>query len=138
MPASDCRSRGHRWTDHEIISMVILALQLLQEGVIWPALETRSDACLTGDQEIAGSIPYGSGNILSWRLNNFSTVILPLLLIQEGQLSISGERMCKSTDKGLSPQVKSNYSAFDIFQKVGFCWALYREEENLLIFFVTI
>ena len=29
----------------------------------WPA----SDAHLTGDQEVAGSIPAGSGNILSWR-----------------------------------------------------------------------
>ena len=28
----------------------------------------------------------------------FSTVILSLLLIQEGQLSVSGERMCTSTD----------------------------------------
>ena len=29
----------------------------------------------------------------------FSTVILPLPLIQEGQLSVSGERMCTSTGK---------------------------------------
>ena len=35
-----------------------------------------------------------SGNILSCRLiMKFSTVILFLLLIQEGQLSVSGERM---------------------------------------------
>ena len=27
----------------------------------------------------------------------FSTVILPLPLVQEGQLSVSGERMCTST-----------------------------------------
>ena len=40
----------------------------------------------------------------------FSTVILSLLLIQEGQLSVSGERMCKSTGKpprGLSLLRKS-------------------------------
>ena len=48
----------------------------------------------------------GSRNILSWRSGGrqhsfveidheiFSTVILSLPLIQEGQLSVSGERMC--------------------------------------------
>ena len=36
---------------------------------------------------------------VSWRLIIiiFSTIILPLPLIQEGQLSLSGERMCTST-----------------------------------------
>ena len=49
----------------------------------------------TGDQEVAGSTPAEVGNILSWRLiMNGSTVILSLPLIQEGQLSVSGERMC--------------------------------------------
>ena len=35
-------------------------------------------------------------HILSWRLvhENISTSILPLLLIQEEQLSVTGERMC--------------------------------------------
>ena len=45
----------------------------------------------TGDQEVAGSTPAEVGNILLWRL---ITVILSLPLIQEGQLSVSGERMC--------------------------------------------
>ena len=37
-----------------------------------------------------------TGNILSWRFDHeiFPTVILSHLLIQEGQLSVSGERMC--------------------------------------------
>ena len=50
----------------------------------------------TGDQEVAGSTPAEVGNILSWKLimKYFSTVILSLPLIQEGQLSVSGERMC--------------------------------------------
>ena len=60
----------------------------------------------TGDQEVAGSTPAEVGNILSWRLimkyflrsetdhEIFSTVILSLQLIQEGQLSVSGKRMC--------------------------------------------
>ena len=53
----------------------------------------------TGDQEVADSTPAEVDNILSWRLimkyhEIFSTVILSLPQIQEGQLSVSGERMC--------------------------------------------
>ena len=48
----------------------------------------------TGDQEVAGSTPTEVGNILSWRLIMKYIVILSLPLIQEGQLSVSGERMC--------------------------------------------
>ena len=50
----------------------------------------------TGDQEVAGSTPAEVVNILSWRFDHeiFSTVILSLPLIQEEQLSVSGERMC--------------------------------------------
>ena len=48
------------------------------------------DARQTGDLEVAEV-----GNILSWRLiMKYSTVILFLPLIKEGQLSVSGERMC--------------------------------------------
>ena len=52
--------------------------------------------CPTGDQEVADSNPTEVGSILSWRLimEIFSMVILSLLLIQEGQLSVSGKRMC--------------------------------------------
>ena len=49
------------------------------------------DARPTGDQEVADLIPAGVGNIDH---EIFSTVILSLPLIQEGQLSVSGERMC--------------------------------------------
>ena len=45
------------------------------------------DWYLTGDQEVTGSIPVGSATF-SWR------VILSLTLIQEGQLSVFGEKMC--------------------------------------------
>ena len=40
-------------------------------------------------------------HILSWRLGheNISTAILPLLLNQEEQLSVTGERMCTKTGK---------------------------------------
>ena len=53
------------------------------------------DARPTGDQEVSGSTPP------DWQLffiendhKIFSTVILSFPLIQEGQLSVSGERMC--------------------------------------------
>ena len=48
----------------------------------------------TGDQEVAGSTPAKVSNILSWRLiMKYFLVFLSLPLIQEGQLSVSGERM---------------------------------------------
>ena len=61
------------------------------------------DAPPTGDQEVAGSTPAEVGNILSWRLicEIFSAVILSLPLIQEGQLSVSGERMYTILVNGL-------------------------------------
>ena len=51
---------------------------------------------LTGDQEVAGSTPAEVGNILFVEIDHeiFATVIFSLPLIQEGQLSVSGERMC--------------------------------------------
>ena len=54
------------------------------------------DAHPTGDQEVAVSTPRWVGNSLLWRFDHeiFSTVILSLPLIQEGQLSVSGEIMC--------------------------------------------
>ena len=51
-----------------------------------PASVAQLDARPTGDQELAGSTFRGDHEI-------FSTVILSLPLIQEGQLSVSGERM---------------------------------------------
>ena len=41
-------------------------------------------------------------HILSWRLGheNISTAILPLPLIQEGQLSVTGKRMCTKACPG--------------------------------------
>ena len=46
--------------------------------------------------EGCGFDPHQVGNILSWSFDHeiFSTVILSLSLIQEGQLSVSGKRMC--------------------------------------------
>ena len=50
----------------------------------------------TGDQEVAGSIPRRGWQHSFVEIDHeiFSTVILSLPLIQEGQLSVSGERMC--------------------------------------------
>ena len=86
-----------------MINVSFVALDML-------ASVTRSDAHPTGDQEVAGSIPMWTGNILSIVHEIFSTVILSLLLIQEGQLSVSGKRMFAVTDKllqGLSLPRKS-------------------------------
>ena len=53
------------------------------------------DACPTGDQEVAGSTPTGLATffhgdlIMKYFLRSFSPP-----LIQEGQLSVPGERMC--------------------------------------------
>ena len=54
------------------------------------------DARLTGYQEVAGSTPplsalFFHGDLI---MKIFSTVIFSLPLIQEGPLSVSGERMC--------------------------------------------
>ena len=48
------------------------------------------DARPTNHQEVAGS------TFFYWRFDHeiFSTVIISLPLIQEGQVSVSGERMC--------------------------------------------
>ena len=52
------------------------------------------DARPTGDQEVAGSTPPGrQHSFVEIDREIFSTVILSLPLIQEGQLSVSGERL---------------------------------------------
>ena len=50
----------------------------------------------TGDQEVAGSTPAEGRQHSFMEIDHeiFSTAILSLPLIQEGQLSVSGERMC--------------------------------------------
>ena len=61
-----------------------------------PASLAQLDERPTRDQEVGGlSTPAEVGNILSWRLimKYFYGQPLPSL-IQEGQLSVSGKRMC--------------------------------------------
>ena len=53
-----------------------------------PASLAQLDAHLTEEREVVGSIPAGSSTLF------FSTVILSLPLIQDGQLLVSAERMC--------------------------------------------
>ena len=76
-------------------------LSLYENDVIWSTknfdaanIPVLVGACLSGSfgcvsdsgsQEVVALIPAGFGNILSWRLIIFSTVILYLQLIQEGQ-----------------------------------------------------
>ena len=49
--------------------------------------------CPTGDQEVVSSTP-AEHSFVEIDHEIFSMVILSLRLIQEGQLSVSGERMC--------------------------------------------
>ena len=70
----------------------------------WHASVAQLDACPSGNQEVLGIkvlglIPAQSGNILSLRMiiRDFLVILLLLLLVQEGQLSVSGIRMCTST-----------------------------------------
>ena len=60
------------------------------------ALVAQWVACPTGDQEVAGWIPAGVQQLSFKEIDHeiFSMVIFSLPLIQEGQLSVSGERMC--------------------------------------------
>ena len=60
-------------------------------GLSQPHWAAQFDARPTGDREL---YPCGVGNIDH---EIFSTGILSHLLIQEGQLSVSGERMCTNT-----------------------------------------
>ena len=53
---------------------------------MWPGAVARSEACLSGMQAAQKSILIGHETI--------STGILPFPLIQEEQLSVTGERMC--------------------------------------------
>ena len=53
------------------------------------------DESPTGDQEVVGPTPPGQQHsFVLIEHGIFSTVILSPPLIQEGQLSVSGERMC--------------------------------------------
>ena len=61
-------------------------------------LVAQSGLRLTGDQKVAGSTPAGCDNIHFVEIYHeiFSTVILSILLIQEGHLSDSGKKMSKA------------------------------------------
>ena len=52
------------------------------------------DAHWTGDKEVVGLTPTESATFFRGVHEIFSMVLLSLLLIQEGQLSFSGKRMC--------------------------------------------
>ena len=56
----------------------------------------QSDLRPTGGQVVAVSTPAGLATFFPGNLIIFSTVIPSLPLIQEGQLSVSGKRMCTS------------------------------------------
>ena len=76
------------------------SLHALQRG-IQQASVALSDVHLTGYQEVTGSILCWVWQHSFMEIDHgreiFLTLILCILLIQEGQLSVSGERMCTST-----------------------------------------
>ena len=86
--------------DHEILSAVILSLPLIQEGQLSvsgvPASVAQLDASSDWRSGGRGFNPRRGRQHSFVEIDHeiFSTVILPLPLIQEGQLSVSGERMC--------------------------------------------
>ena len=65
---------------------------------IKPGAVARSEACPLGMQADPSSIPT-SGTFFRGDMKNVSTAILPLPLIQEGQLSVTGEKCAVSTGK---------------------------------------
>ena len=60
-----------------------------------PALVAQLDARSTGGQEISVHLPQGQQySFVKINHEIFSSVILSLPLIQEGQFSVSGDRIC--------------------------------------------
>ena len=112
------RGRQHSFVeiDHEIFSTVILSLPLIQEGQLSVSGERMCTILVNRLEDKACPVNVWLGKLtaldmtpLGWlgrktstQTNSlveidheiFSTVILSLPLIQEGQLSVSGERMC--------------------------------------------
>ena len=71
-----------------------------------PASVAKLDARQTGDQKVAAVVrvrtpPGRQHSFMEIDHGIFSTVILSLPLIQEGQLSVSGEKMCTILVRGL-------------------------------------
>ena len=71
-------------------------VQNTHEGTHWPALVVQLDAPSDWRPGGRGFNPRRGRQHSFVEIDHeiFSTVILSLLLIQEGQLSVSGERMC--------------------------------------------
>ena len=81
--------------------MKILTVKILRSMSCEPALVAQLDARLTGDLGGHGFDPRWSRQHSFMEIDHveidheiFFTVILSLLLIQEGQLSVFGKRMC--------------------------------------------
>ena len=75
------------------VLLCIISCMQVFVSLISACLGAQLDARRTCDQEFAGSTPVGSATFFHDH-EIFFMVILSLLLIQEEQLSVSGERMC--------------------------------------------
>ena len=123
--------QGHGVWPRFCTKIVILHIKskVMKSRILW-CKNFASEACLgiTRGQKVGSRVQFPPpppppttpshtteiGSILSWRVDHeiFSTVILSLLLIQEGQLSVSGKRMCAilvNRLRGLSLPSKSGY-----------------------------
>lgn len=61
-------------------------------------LVSQSDVCPIGNQKVAGfDIPVRHNSFVEIDLEIFSTFFLSLALIQEGDLSVTEERLCPHT-----------------------------------------
>ena len=82
-----CKKMFHSLEGALKSSMIPIHCWLIRE---LPASVAQLDGGPTGDQEVAGSTPTGSGQHSSLRFDHelFSLVILSLPLIQERQLSV--------------------------------------------------
>ena len=72
----------------------LIPILYLHSSPFLPASVAQLDVCPTGDQQVVGLTPAESASFVEVDHEIFSMVILSLSLIQEGQLSVSGERMC--------------------------------------------
>ena len=77
-----------------LANFLLSCFNLPQNVLLEPGRLAQSGASLTANQGVAGSSP-GLPTFFGWDLvmKQKSTTILTLPLIQEGQLSVTGERM---------------------------------------------
>ena len=90
------RSRTRKWSSMEFFLLMPILLTTGCNVISWPASVAQLDAPSDWRPGGRGFSPRRGRQHSFVEIDHeiFSTVILSLPLIQEGQLSVSGERMC--------------------------------------------